>query len=101
LMQVAAARLPKEVVDEIERIAAEEKTDKSTVIARAVDQYVKQRKLEEALKLYEQGRVTVLKAATSAGLSIWELLEELERRKLPVHYSAEEFIHDFEAAQKE
>ena len=45
-MQVAAARLPKEVVDEIERIAAEEKTDKSTVIARAVDQYVKQRKHE-------------------------------------------------------
>lgn len=100
-MQVVAARLPKEVAREIERIAAEEKLDKSSVIARAVDLYIKQWKFDEALRRYENGKITALKAATLAGVSIWEFLEQLESRKIPVHYSSEEFIQDFEAARTE
>ena len=100
LMQVVAARLPKDVAREIERIAAEEKLDKSSVVARATDLFIRQWKLERAMKLYEDGRITAQKAADVAALSIWEFLEELERRKIPVRYSAGEFVEDFEAAQK-
>jgi predicted HTH domain antitoxin len=42
-----------------------------------------------------------LKAATLADVSIWEFLEELESRKIPAHYSSEEFIEDFETAWTE
>jgi predicted HTH domain antitoxin len=98
--QVVAARLPRELAREIERIAAEEKLDKSTVVARATGLYVKQWKLERAIALYDEGKVTAMKAAGLAGLSIWELLEELERRKIPVRYTAEQFREDFEAARK-
>lgn len=100
-MQVMAARLPKEVAREIERIALEEKVDKSTVIARAADQYIKEWKIRKAIKLYEEGGVTVARAASLAGLSIWEFLEELGRRKISVRYSAQEFIEDFEVARAE
>ena len=41
------------------------------------------------------------KAASLAGLSIWEFLEELGRRRIPVQYSAEEFMADFQAALAE
>jgi predicted HTH domain antitoxin len=99
-MQAVAARLPTDVVREIERIAAEEKLDKSSVLARATDLYVKQWKLERALRLYEDGKVTAMKAAALASVSIWEFLEELEKKKIPVQYSAEEFVEDFEAARK-
>lgn len=98
-MQVMAARLPKEVAREIERIATEEKLDRSSVIARATDLYIRQWKLQKALKLYEEGRVTAMKAASLASLSIWEFIEELEKRNITVRYSAEEFVQDFEAAQ--
>jgi predicted HTH domain antitoxin len=101
LMQVVAARLPKEVAREIERIALEEKVDRSTVIARAADGYIKEWKIGKAIKLYEKGSVTAPKAASLAGFSIWEFLEELGRRKISVRYSADEFIDDFEAAQAE
>lgn len=101
LMQVVAARLPKEVAREIERIALDEKVDKSTVIARAADQYIKEWKIRKAIKLYEEGGVTVAKAASLAGLSIWRFLEELGRRKISVRYSAQEFIEDFEVARAE
>jgi predicted HTH domain antitoxin len=100
VMQVVAARLPIDVAREIERIAAEEKLDKSSVLARATDLYIRHWKLERALRLYGDGRVTALKAAGLATLSIWEFIEELERSKIPVHYSAEEFAEDFEAARK-
>lgn len=88
-------------VSNLSQRGAEEKLDKSSVIARAVDLYIKQWKFDAALRLYENGKVTTLKAATLAGLSIWEFLEELESRKIPVHYSSEEFIEDFEAARTE
>ncbi len=98
-MQVVAARLPKEVAREVEYIAAQEKLDKSAVIARATDLYIRGWKLEKAVRLYRGGKVTALKAAGLAAVSIWEFLEELERRKIPLRYSAEEFLEDFEAAR--
>jgi predicted HTH domain antitoxin len=100
-MEVVAARLPKEVAREIERIALEEKLDKSSVIARATDLYIREWRLGKAISLYAAGRVTALKAASIANRSIWEFLEELEKRRIPIQYSAEQFIEDFEAAQKE
>jgi predicted HTH domain antitoxin len=99
--EVVAARLPRQLAREIERIAAEEKLDKSTVLARATGLYVKQWKLDRAIALYEEGRATAMKAASLAGISIWEVLEELERRKIAVRYTAEQFREDFEAARKE
>lgn len=99
-MEVVAARLPKEVAREIERIALEEKLDKSSVVARATDLYIKEWRLRKAIALFEAGKVTTLKAASLANCSIWEFLEELEKRGIPVRYSAQEFIEDFEAAQK-
>jgi predicted HTH domain antitoxin len=99
--EVVAARLPRQLAREIERIAAEEKLDKSTVLARATGLYVKQWKLERAIALYEEGRVTAMKAASLAGISIWEVLEELERRRIAVRYTAEQFREDFEAPRKE
>jgi predicted HTH domain antitoxin len=99
-MEVVAARLPKEVVREIEQIALQEKLGKSSVIARATDLYIREWKLRKAMELYEEGRVTALKAANLANRSIWEFLEELEKKKIPIRYSAEEFIEDFEAARK-
>ncbi len=71
------------------------------MIARAIDLYIKKWKFNVALRLYENGKVTTLKAATLAGVSIWEFLEELESRKIPAHYSSEEFIEDLEAARTE
>jgi len=100
-MQVVAARLPRDVARDIERIASEEKLDKSSVIARATDLYIRHWKLERALKLYEDGKVTAFKAAWLADRSLWEFLDELEKRKIPLRSSAEEFIADLEAARKD
>lgn len=96
-MEVVAARLPKDVARVIEQIAKEDKTDKSSVIARATDLYVKDWKLSKAIRFYQEGKVTVMKGANLANISIWEFLEELDKRKIPLQYSVEEFVEDFQA----
>lgn len=100
-MRVIAARLRPDIADEVDRIASEERVDRSTVIVRAADLYVKRWKLEKALRSYLEGSATVWKAADIAGLSLWELMDEMEKRKVPLQYTSEDFIEDFEAALKE
>jgi len=100
-MRVIAARFHPEVADEVERIAEEERVDKSTVIVRAVDLYVKRWKLEKALKSYLDGTVTLWKASAIAGISLWEFMDEMNRRKITLQYTSNDFIEDFEAALKE
>jgi predicted HTH domain antitoxin len=100
-MRVIAARFHPEVADEVERIAEEERVDKSTVIVRAADLYVKHWKLEKALKSYLDGTVTLWKASAIAGISLWEFMDEMNRRKIPLQYTSNDFIEDFEAALKE
>jgi predicted HTH domain antitoxin len=100
-MRVIAARFRREIADEVERIAAEEKVDRSAVIVRAADLYVRRWKLEKALRSYAEGKVTLWKAAGIAGLSLWELIDEMEKRKVSFQYTSENFIEDFESALKE
>jgi len=99
--QVIAARFPESAVKMVEEIAREESVDRSTIVARALERYVKQWKLEKALKLYQEGRVTMWKAASIAGLSLWEMMDVIKERKIPLQYTYEDFKEDFEAALKE
>ncbi|MGQ9507692.1 MAG: UPF0175 family protein [Candidatus Bathycorpusculaceae bacterium] len=58
-------------------------------------------KLEKALKLFRDGKVSLWKAAEIAGLSLWEIIEIIGERKISFSYTYEDFREDFEAALKE
>jgi predicted HTH domain antitoxin len=100
-MQVIAARFPKSSAEELEKIAQEEQVDKSTVVARALQRYIKDWKLERALTLYKEGKVTLWKAAKIADISLWEIMDIVRQRKITMQYTFENFKEDFEAALKE
>lgn len=92
--QVISARLPKDRIQLIEEIAQEEKTDKSTILDRALEHYTKEWTLKKALELYKNGQITLSKAAEMAHLTIWEIIDTLERRKIPLQYDTEDFEED-------
>ena len=100
-MQVIAARFPRSSAEELEKIAEEEQVDKSTVIARALQRYIKDWKLEKALAMYREGKVTLWKAARIADVSLWEIMDTVRQRKIPMQYTFEDFREDFEAGSKE
>ena len=99
--QVIAARFPKSSVEKLEEIAKEEHVDKSTVVARALQRYIRDWRLERALSLYREGKVTLWKAARVAEVSLWEMIDIVKQRKIPMQYTFEDFKEDFEAALKE
>ncbi len=92
--EVISARLPKDRIKLIEEIAHEEKVDKSTILDRALEHYTREWSLKKALELYRNGTITLSRAAEIAGLSIWEIIDTLEKRKIVLQYDAEDLEED-------
>ncbi|MEY2879340.1 MAG: hypothetical protein RLZZ15_1720 [Verrucomicrobiota bacterium] len=51
-------------------------------------------KLELALALFHQAKLSFGKARELAGMSVPEFQRELGRRKIPIHYGVADFEHD-------
>lgn len=95
--KVISARLSRERVRLIEEIAREEKVDKSTILDRALEHYTKEWKLQKAMESYREGLVTLSRAAEIAGISVWEMIDVLSKRKIPPQYDIEDFEEDMKA----
>jgi len=93
------SRLPDEMVKEIERIAQIEKLDKSSVIRRLLDRAIPEWKLEYALKLYQNGEISIGKAAELSSINIWEFMEKLSNLKIPLNYSLEDLENDLKVVK--
>ncbi|MCX6935227.1 MAG: UPF0175 family protein [Verrucomicrobia bacterium] len=57
-------------------------------------------KLEMALGLYRDEKVSLGKAAQVAGLSVPAFLQEMGRRNIAIHYGMEELNQDLEMLRK-
>jgi len=51
-------------------------------------------KIELAISLYAQHRLSVGKARELAGLSLWDFRQLLAARRVPVHYDEEDLSDD-------
>lgn len=47
-----------------------------------------------ALELYREGLISLGKAAEIAGLSIWEMMELMASKRVPIRYSPEDLEED-------
>lgn len=81
-----AARVPRELNRLINEISAEEKVDRSTVVRKLLDMGAKEWRVQTALDKYEQGTVTLLKAASISGLTIYQMIDLLEEKRIPYRY---------------
>ena len=89
-------RVPESLVREIERIAAEEQQDRTTVARRLLAQGVQRWRLEHALTLYERGQISKGRAAEIAGVSIYDILDAVRQRGTGAQYSLDELREDLE-----
>ncbi len=98
--EVISARLSRQRIKLIEEIAQEEKVDKSTILDRALEHYTKEWTLQRALELYRNGTVTLSRAAEIAGVSIWEMIDMLEKKKIVLQYDTEDFEEDLKTLER-
>ncbi len=95
-LESVTARLPRDMLAEVERLAQEEKVDRSELIRRLPAHALRQRKTEAAVAAYREGKVTLWKAAEIAGISLREMLEIAGARRIPVPYMLEDLRRDIE-----
>jgi len=93
------SRLPDEMVEDLEKIAEIEKLDKSSIIRRLLDKAIPAWKIEYALNLYKNKEISLGKAAELSSLTIWEFLEHLSQKKIPLNYDLEDLRNDLEKAK--
>ena len=94
------SRLPDKMIEEIEKIAEYEKLDKSSVVRRLLNTAIPLWKLEMALKSYQDGEVSLGRASELSGLSIWEFLDHLASKKIPLNYSLEDLENDLKIVEE-
>ena len=54
-------------------------------------------KIELAITLYAQGRLSIGKARELAGLSLWQFRQLLASRQIPPHYGPDDLLEDVQA----
>lgn len=101
MTEIVSTRVPDDMAKDLEEIEKEENTDRATVVRKLLLKAIADWKLERALTLYNNGKVTLWKASKIAGLSLWEMMEIARKRKASFQYSQADFQEDFEAALKE
>jgi predicted HTH domain antitoxin len=87
-------RIPLEMMAEIEEIARQEDLGKTDVARRLLHEGIKYWKLEHALGLYCEGRISKARAAEIAGVSIYEMIDLVRERSIPLQYSLQEAMED-------
>ncbi len=90
-------RIPSEIDKEMEKIVLEEDTDKSKLMRELIVLGMREKRLVTALKFYSSGKITLWKAARISGISLWQMMEILRQRKIPMQYSEKDLREDLKA----
>ena len=95
------ARIPVAIMSQVESIAKEEQTDKSSVVRKLLDKAIKEWKLERAANMYRGKKVTLEKSAEIAEVSVRELINYLREKDLEIgNLSANELANDIKQMYK-
>ncbi len=81
----------------IDEIAKVEGMDRSTVIRRFLMSSTTEWLIEKHLREYEEGKLTLWKAAEKCEMTLWEIMAEVKKRRIEVPYSLEDLQEDLKA----
>lgn len=88
--------VPKEILEESDRIAKEKLEDRSTVMRELLNLGLKQYLLREALRQYTEGKISMGKAAEVGNVSIWKFLDEMKDKKIPIRYDLDDIKNEID-----
>ena len=91
-----ATRIDEDLLAQIKVIEGETRADRAEVIRRLLDEGAKQYRLKKAVALLREGKVTVSRAAEIAGMSIWDILDVMLAKRIPIPYTVEDLRKSLE-----
>ncbi|HID44030.1 MAG TPA: ribbon-helix-helix protein, CopG family [Archaeoglobaceae archaeon] len=93
-MVTISARIDRDIAEEIERIMRRKGVDRSAAIRELLRIGIQEYKLNEALKLLRERKITVWRAAEIAGLNYREMLSKLREYNVPFPITEEEIARE-------
>ena len=101
MTEVISTRISDNLAKDLEEIEREEMTDRATVIRKLLKRAIELWKKERSLRLYQEGKITLWRAARLAGVTLREMMEQAAEKGIQFKYSAKDLEEDIEAVLKE
>ena len=101
MTEIISTRIPDEVARDLKEIEKEEKTDRATLVRKLLARAIEQWKMDRALRLYREGKVTLWRAARLAGITLREIMELATKQGIQFKYTTKDLEEDIEAALTE
>jgi predicted HTH domain antitoxin len=86
LVEKLSIIIPAEMKKEMDQIRGRSQEDQSALVRRLLRKSITVEKLDIAIKDYVDDKVSLGSAAAFAGVSIWEMIDELKRRNVGLKY---------------
>ena len=100
-METVSTRLTKQYLHEIEEMSMQENVTKSTILRKLIMTGLDEYRTKKAFESYCEGKVSLWKAATMAGMTYRGALGELKKRNILFRYKKEDLGVDIQWATNE
>ena len=80
---VTTLRLSDQELRRLDRIAKRQGVDRAVLLRKAIAGGLREIVLSDAIERYQRGECSAGRAASDAGIGLWEFLDELQRRAIP------------------
>ncbi len=94
--ETISVRIPKDKLNEINKILKYKKMSKSVILREIVEKGIKEKMLEIALEKFQNKEASASKAAKIAEIPLTVFLDILHSRGINFHYGLEDFKEDIE-----
>jgi len=98
--QILSTRLDEKYSKEIDMMARDNNLDRSSFIKHLLLKGLNEYKIQSALSRYSKNEITFSEAAKIAGISLYDLINKIEKHKVELNYSIEDLENDIEAVKK-
>ncbi|KAF5417313.1 MAG: hypothetical protein C5S48_00590 [Candidatus Methanogaster sp.] len=84
----------------IDPLAEDFHIGRSALLARIIEDGAHVELVKRSVRLYADGKVSMWKAAMLAGVSFYEMMDEIKRQGIPLQYGVEDFESDVKTLRK-
>ena len=86
-------RISQELADQIEYAARQESLSRNALCRKWIIEGLRRWKLEQAISRYQQGEISLERAAEEAGVSLYDMMDELGQRGVALDSTASQDVH--------
>ncbi len=95
-MPTVSVRLDEKTIKDLEFLKKDFQIDRSEVVRRLLKKGLKQAKMEKALELLRQHKISIGKASKIAEVTIYEMIQLCKEHEIHIGYSQEDLKRDLE-----